>query len=135
LAGGPGLREVLSNISKLVVGWATLNLYKLFAISLRLSCSVGDALLAEAYRRNNASEYHIFHPCMWGGVLADMHSRLWSRPKATQKKVVQSGCSFRPPLLIGFPEVYKVAHVPQSIRHASRHRWLTPQGFPVSALM
>lgn len=31
--------------------------------------------------------------------------------------------SFRPPLLIGFPEGNKVIHVPEPIRNASGHRW------------
>jgi len=31
--------------------------------------------------------------------------------------------SFRPPLLVGFPESYQVFHTPEPICDASGHRW------------
>jgi hypothetical protein len=30
--------------------------------------------------------------------------------------------SFRPPLLVGFPEGYKIIHIPEAIRNVSGHR-------------
>jgi hypothetical protein len=59
----------------------------IFIMRLGLPYPVGDALAVATHRRNHARQAHDCYSCEWGGVLADLHSRLRQRPKTKQTQV------------------------------------------------